>query len=86
MTEPQTITIDHVHALLQQPSDNAVLGLVEGRVEAIDPDQLATDDYAGALEVISRRDLAERLGTDPTDEALAQQAGALTASVQQLGG
>ncbi|MBD8608726.1 hypothetical protein IFT73_17865 [Aeromicrobium sp. CFBP 8757] len=86
MTEPQTITIDHVHALLQQPSDDAVLGLVEGRVEAIDPDQLATDDYRGALEVISRRDLAERLGSDPTDEALAEQAGALTASVQQLGG
>ena len=38
--EPQTITIDHVHALLQLDSDASVLGVIGGRVEAIDPQQL----------------------------------------------
>ena len=86
MAEPQTITIDHVHALLQHDSDDAVLGLIEGRVEAIGADQLGTDAYAGVLEVVSRGDLAERLGPDPTADALAAEAGSLSASVQQLGG
>jgi hypothetical protein len=86
MTEPQTITIDHVHALLQHDSDAAVLGLIEGRVEAIGPDQLGTEAYAGVLEVITRGDLAARVGPDPTSDALAAEAGALSASVQQLGG
>lgn len=84
--EPQTITVDHVHALLSLDSDAAVLGLIEGRVEAIDPQQLESDDYSGVLEVVSRGELAERLGPDPSDEAMADQAEALTASVQQLGG
>lgn len=86
MTEPQTITIDHVHALLQHDSDDAVLGLIEGRVEAIGADQLDTDAYRGVLEIVSRGDLAERLGPDPTADDLADQAAALTASVLLLGG
>lgn len=84
--EPQTVTIDHVHALLQLDSDAAVLGLVEGRVEALDPQQLESDEYRGVLEVVSRGELTQLLGPHPTAQAMADHAEALTAAVQHLGG
>ena len=60
--------------------------LVAGSIEAIGADQLDTDAYRGVLEIVSRGDLAERLGPDPTADDLADQAAALTASVMLLGG
>jgi len=86
MTEPQTITTDHVRALLDSDGDGASLRLIEGRVEVLDAGQLDTDEYRGALEVISRAELVESIGDDPTDDQLTQQADSLTASVQLLGG
>ena len=85
MTEPQTITTDDVRALLN--ADTAArLVLIEGRVDVIDAAQLDTDEHRGALEVIDRDALVERLGEDPSAEQLAEQAGALTTSAQSLGG
>jgi hypothetical protein len=81
----QTITIDHVRALLAAGS-GAVLALIEGRVELIDADHLDSEEFRGALEVIGQGDLAERVGADPTDEALAAEAAALTVAVNQIGG
>jgi NADH dehydrogenase len=78
MTDPQTITPDHLRALLDADSDTATLALLEGRVEVSDADQ--------GLEVISRSELAGRLGDDPSDEELTRQAATLTAVVQELGG
>jgi hypothetical protein len=85
MTEPQTITIDHVRALLDA-GPGAIIGLIEGRVEVIGAEQTDTDDYRGALEVITRDDLADRLGQDPDDSELAEQADQLSMAARTLGG
>jgi hypothetical protein len=83
MTEPQTITSEHLRRLLDAETDGATLGLIEGRVDLVEAD---SDDHRGAIEVISRDDLVERLGDDPTEETLVEQAEALTAVVHQIGG
>jgi hypothetical protein len=84
MTEPQTITTDHVRALLAAQSGAIVA--IEGRIDVVDTDQLASDDYRGAFEVITRDELIERVGPDPSDEHLHEQAEALTVAVQSIGG
>ncbi|MCW2830441.1 MAG: hypothetical protein JWP31_1133 [Aeromicrobium sp.] len=86
MTDSQTITMADVRALLDAGSDEATLGLIEGRVELISPDQLGTEQYRGALEVISRGELLQRLGDDRDDAALEAQAAGLTTAVHQIGG
>lgn len=86
LNEPQSITTDHVRALLAAESGGAILGLIEGQVKVIDADQRDADQYAGALEVVSRDELAQRLGDDPSDDDLNTQAEALSIAVQQLGG
>jgi hypothetical protein len=85
MSEPQTITTDHVRALLDAGS-GATIGLIEGRVEVIDAEQLGTEDFAGALEIVSHDELAGRLGDEPGDHELAEQADQLTMAARTLGG
>ena len=84
--DKQTITTDHLWALLEAQDGGALLGLLEGRIDLIAADEVDIDTHRGALEVITRDDLADRVGPDPTDEALAEQAAALTVAVHQLGG
>lgn len=84
MTEPQTITPDHVRSLLGREDGSIVL--IEGRVDVVDAEQLDSDALRGAIEIVSRADLGERLGSDPTDQQVDQQAGALSVAVQQIGG
>ena len=48
--------------------------------------QLASEEYRGALEVISRDDLVKRVGDDPSDHELAEQAALLDSAVNELGG
>lgn len=86
MSEPQTITTDHVRALLQADGDQSMLGLVGGEVQVLEAARLDDDDVRGALEVTTRGDLVERLGDDPDDGAVEEEAAALTAAVQLLGG
>ena len=86
MTEPQSITVEHLRRLLAADDEVAILGLVGGAVEVVEPEQRDDDELRGALEVISRSALAERLGDDPTDDQLEDEADALTTSVHQLGG
>lgn len=85
MTEPQTITIDHVRALLDA-GPGASIGLIGGRVEVIEADRRDADDYRGALEVITRDDLEDRIGEDPDDSVLAEQADHLSMAARTLGG
>ena len=79
------ITPDDLRRLLATSENDAVLVLVEGRIDVIGAAQLASDQYRGALEVISRDDLAKRLGTAPSEHDFAEQAGALDAAVSDLG-
>lgn len=85
MTEPQTVTADELRALLSDPHGTALV-LVEGRVEVAHAGGSDGDEHQGALEVISRDELLARVGEDAADAELVEQAAALTAAVQQLGG
>jgi hypothetical protein len=48
-----TIVTDDVRRLLQSDRPDSVLVLVEGRTEVIGASQLASEQYRGALEVVS---------------------------------
>jgi len=86
MTEPQTITTDHLRTLLAADDAEARIGLVGGAVEVIDADQRDSEQYRGALDVISRGELEDRLGGAADEDRLRAQAEALTEAVLHLGG
>lgn len=79
------ITPDDLRRLLAAGEKDAILVLVEGRIDVIGAAQLASEQYRGALEVVSRDDLARRLGEAPSDHDFAEQAGALDAAISDLG-
>ena len=82
-----TISTDDVRRLLQAEAKDAVLVLVEGRTEVISAGQLASEEYRGALEVISHDELIRRLGgTEPSEHELAEQAAILDAAISEMGG
>jgi hypothetical protein len=81
-----TISTDDVRRLFRSDEADSVLVLVEGRTEVIGAGQLDSDEYRGALEVISRDDLVSRIGDDPSDHELAEQAALLDSAVNELGG
>jgi hypothetical protein len=81
-----TISADDVRRLLAADDAEAVLVLVGGRTAVIGASQLASEQYRGALEVISRDDLTKRLGDAPSEHDLAEQAALLDTAVSELGG
>jgi hypothetical protein len=81
-----TISTDDVRRLLTAEEADAVLVVVEGRTEVIASRQLASDQYRGALEVISRDDLTRRLGDAPSEHDVTEQASLLDTAVSELGG
>jgi hypothetical protein len=81
-----TISTDDVRRLLAADDAEAVLVLVGGRTAVIGASQLASEQYRGALEVISRDDLTKRLGDAPSEHDLAEQAALLDTAVSELGG
>jgi hypothetical protein len=86
MTGPQTITVEHLHALLDTQDEGSIIGLVEGKVEIIGATERDSDQYRGALEVISRGELTERLIDEAGEAELRSLAAALTTATAQLGG
>jgi hypothetical protein len=80
------ISTDDVSRLLQSDEPDTVLVLVEGRTEVIGASQLSSEQYRGALEVISREDLVKRIGDAPDEHELAEQAALLDTEVSELGG
>lgn len=83
MSEPQIITAEHLRALL---AGGAVVGLVEGRVVVVGEEELGSEHVRGVLEVITRSELEARVGKEPDEGVLAEQADALTLAVSELGG
>ncbi len=80
------ITADEVRRLLGSETD-AVLVLVEGRIDVVAATDLETDAYRGALQVITRDELIERAGGEQlSDRELSEQAAALDTAVSELGG
>ncbi|MCW2840821.1 MAG: hypothetical protein JWR55_2304 [Aeromicrobium sp.] len=82
----QTITTDHLQALLDAEGGRTTIGLVGGRIAVIGAEQLGTEEFRGALEVIDRDELIDRLGDDRSAARLDDEAAALTAAVHLLGG
>lgn len=81
-----TVSADDVRRLLDA-DDDSVLVLIEGRTEVLSPTELDDDEHRGALEIITRADLVERIGTaDPGDHELTEQAATLDATISELGG
>jgi len=80
------ITRNDVRRLLDGDSDS-VLVLVEGRTEVVGPAALETEDYRGALQVITRAELVEQAGGEQlSDRELVEQATLLETAVAELGG
>ncbi|BBY45831.1 hypothetical protein [Mycolicibacterium celeriflavum] len=80
------ISAEDVRALLRSEEKDPVLVVVEGRVEVIGAGRLASTDYRGALEVVSRDDLVKRIGATPSDREIDEQAAQLDTAVSELGG
>ena len=79
------ITADDLRRLLAADQKNATMVLVEGRIDVIGAGQLASAEYRGAIEVVSREDLVKRLGEAPSEHDVAEQAGVLDAAISELG-
>lgn len=80
------ISADDVRRLFRSDEADSVLVVVEGRTEVIGARQLPSEQYRGALEVISREDLVKRIGDSPDEHELAEQAALLDTAVSELGG
>lgn len=82
-----TITSDDLRRLLDAGPD-AALVLIAGRTKVLTAGDLDRDENRGALEIISRAALVERVGgTDMLSESeLSAQARALETAVTELGG
>ena len=80
------IARDDVRRLLDGDSDS-VLVLIEGRTEVVGPAALDTDDYRGALQVITRAELVDQAGGEQlSDRELVEQAALLETAISELGG
>ncbi|WNG92125.1 hypothetical protein [Mycobacterium sp. ITM-2016-00318] len=81
------ISADDVRRLLEHDDPEAVLVLIEGRIEVVSPRQTESPEYRGALQVISRDDLLQRIGAqDLSDRVIEEQAAILETTVAELGG
>lgn len=80
------ISADDVRRLLSADQKDATLVLIEGRVEVIGAGRVASDEYRGALEVIARDDLVQRIGDSPSDHQIEEQAAQLDTAVSEMGG
>ena len=80
------VTADDVRRLLAAGAD-AVLVLVEGRVDVVTPAELDTEPYRGALQIITRDELVRGAGGEQLSEReIKEQAAELDSAVSELGG
>jgi hypothetical protein len=82
-----TVGAEDVRRLLAAESADTVLVLIEGRVEVVDPADLESPGYRGALQIATREDVVQRAGgAELSDHELAEQAEELDSAVRNLGG
>jgi hypothetical protein len=80
------ITPEHVEALLASDADTPALVVTAGSAAVVPRSALDSDQYRGAMEVISREDLVSRLGTDvPSRSELEEVSARLDSAVTRLG-
>ncbi|MEU0255376.1 hypothetical protein ABZ299_23355 [Streptomyces sp. NPDC006184] len=81
------ITADHLRELLDRGQDDAVLVLLRGRVEVVDSRESDPERGQGAMTVVSRRELIERLDAEGAASGdLGAVAAALDTMVTHQGG
>lgn len=81
------VPVDDLKRLLQSDRPDAALVLVEGSYVVADREKLATDALRGALPVVTRDELLERVGERPVrDRDLDEVAAMLSAAVDNRGG
>jgi hypothetical protein len=81
------ITAGDVRQLLQGEKTDAVLVVVEGKTAVVAQSEIDSPEYRGALQVISRDDLLQRIGgADLSDRVIEEQAAILDTTVAELGG
>jgi hypothetical protein len=79
------ISESHVRELLGAQDDTALV-LLEGRAEVVDAASLDSDDYRGAAVLLTRGDLAGRLGTPtPSEREIQELAATLDTMASQTG-
>ncbi|OBI17593.1 hypothetical protein A5714_10270 [Mycobacterium sp. E2462] len=82
-----TVNASDVQRLVGSSDSEAALVLIEGRVEVVTPDQLASPEYQGALQISTRGELVARAGdAQPSERQLAELAEDLDTAVRNLGG
>lgn len=82
LPEPHTqVTTADLHRLLETRDDRATLVLVAGRIEI----DTGPGTEAPGLSVITRAALTDRVGNDPDDHTLAEQAAELNTEIRMLG-
>lgn len=86
-TNTNTITAQHVRELLSSSDPDPRLVLLEGRPRVVPAAEADADHYRGAVEVVSRDDLAARIGPGtPSEQELEALASRLQSVVSELGG
>ncbi|MGW7264402.1 hypothetical protein [Streptomyces sp. NPDC054842] len=79
------ISESHVRELLGS-QDDAALVLLQGRAQVLDAASLASDEHREAAVLLTRGDLAERLGTQtPSDHEIRELAATLDAMAAKTG-
>lgn len=82
-----TISTEDLRRLLDADLPDATLVLVEGRAEIVMAQDLDTDAFRGALQVMTREDLRARVdGPDVTEPELERIAATLRSAVDNIGG
>ncbi|MCI0385034.1 hypothetical protein [Streptomyces sp. CNQ085] len=82
-----TITAQHVRELLSSSDPDPLLVLLEGRPRVVSAAEAGGDRYRGAVEVVSRDDLAAGLGPGTlSEQELEALASRLESVVSELGG
>ncbi|MBU9762549.1 hypothetical protein FR943_01610 [Mycobacterium sp. TNTM28] len=81
-----TISTDDVRRLLVSDAADAVLILVQGHTDVVPAQQLDSDEYRGALQVVSRSDLIEHThGAQLSEQQMAEEAAKLDSEISELG-
>ncbi|WP_029106210.1 hypothetical protein [Mycobacterium sp. URHD0025] len=81
-----TISADDIRRLLASDMADAVLVLIQGHTDVVPAGQRDSDDYRGALRVISRSDLIGRThGAQLSEDQMAEEAAKLDSAISNLG-
>ncbi|MFE9746140.1 hypothetical protein ACFYOT_14630 [Saccharothrix saharensis] len=82
-----TVKASDLRELLTSDLPDPNLVLVEGRIEVVQVDDLDTDDFRGAMLLLSRAELLARgVDEDSPDAELERQAATISTAVNELGG